>query len=566
MDSPFGLLAELTYRCPLACAYCSNPLNMADYSDELDTDEWRRVLAEARDLGVLQCHLSGGEPLLRRDLVEIVAAAHDLGLYTNLVTSALGLSRPKAEQLRAAGLDHVQVSIQADEPAVSDRIAGTPSFRRKIEAMGLVTELGWPLTVNVVLHRQNIDRVAAVLELAEEVGADRVELANTQYYGWAWRNRDALLPSRAQLEAAEVVVRAARERLRDRMDVIYVIPDYYSRYPKPCMGGWASRQLTVTPNGDVLPCPAAQSLPLPRASVRDDPLDRIWAESPVMTAFRGTDWMPDPCRSCDRRELDFGGCRCQAFQLTGDAARTDPVCHLSPDHDLVARAVEAANADSRSGDLPLIRARTGQASAPEHQRQRHCGDDQGDPAQQVRADPDEARRRPTDPQPDQRHHGGDDTEDGGREHRREPEHPQARPGEQVVQAQRQRDAEQRPRVVQLVRLGVAKGRDDEVQAVHAEGDRAHDLGDVPDGLPDLATDHQPDQRHDPVPQPEGQRDLHRALQTEWDGAEGDRHPEIVEAQHETEDEHFPDHGDTASRRRPTPAGTTLSRLASAMVE
>ena len=196
---------------------------------------------------MLQCHLSGGEPLLRRDLVEIVAAANELGLYTNLVTSALGLSRPRAEQLRAAGLDHVQVSIQADEPAVSDRIAGTPSFQRKIEAMGVVKELGWPLTVNVVLHRQNIDRVADVLALAEEVGADRVELANTQYYGWAWRNRDALLPSRAQLEAAEVVVRAARERLRDRMDVIYVIPDYYSRYPKPCMGGWASRQLTVTP-------------------------------------------------------------------------------------------------------------------------------------------------------------------------------------------------------------------------------------------------------------------------------------------------------------------------------
>jgi len=354
MDSPFGLLAELTYRCPLACAYCSNPLNMADYTDELTTDEWRRVLAEARDLGVLQCHLSGGEPLLRRDLVEIVATAYDLGLYTNLVTSALGLSRQKAEQLRAAGLDHVQVSIQADEPAVSDRIAGTPSFHRKIEAMGVVKELGWPLTVNVVLHRQNIDRVAAVLELAEEVGADRLELANTQYYGWAWRNRDALLPSRAQLEAAEVVVRAARERLRDRMDVIYVIPDYYSRFPKPCMGGWAARQLTVTPNGDVLPCPAAQSLPLPRASVRADPLARIWAEAPVMTAFRGTDWMPDPCRSCDRRELDFGGCRCQAFQLTGDAARTDPVCHLSPDHALVAEAVRAANAETRPTDLLLV--------------------------------------------------------------------------------------------------------------------------------------------------------------------------------------------------------------------
>ncbi|MDX2594418.1 MULTISPECIES: pyrroloquinoline quinone biosynthesis protein PqqE [Streptomyces] len=354
MDSPFGLLAELTYRCPLACPYCSNPLNMAGYQDELTTGEWRRVLAEASELGVLQCHLSGGEPLLRRDLVALVAHAHDLGLYTNLVTSALGLSRPRAEQLRAAGLDHVQISIQADEPAVSDRIAGIPSFRRKIEAMGVVKELGWPLTMNVVLHRHNIDRVADVLGLAEEVGADRLELANTQYYGWAWRNRDALLPSRAQLDAAEVVVRAARERLRDRMDVIYVIPDYYSRFPKPCMGGWASRQLTVTPNGDVLPCPAAQSLPLPRASVREDPLARIWAESPVMTAFRGTDWMPEPCRSCYRRELDFGGCRCQAFLLTGDAARTDPVCYLSPDHDLVARAVEAANADSRDDGPPLI--------------------------------------------------------------------------------------------------------------------------------------------------------------------------------------------------------------------
>ncbi|MFJ5017609.1 pyrroloquinoline quinone biosynthesis protein PqqE [Streptomyces griseoluteus] len=354
MDSPFGLLAELTYRCPLACPYCSNPLNLADYRDELTTGEWLRVLTEAEDLGVLQCHLSGGEPLLRRDLVELVAHAHALGLYTNLITSALGFSRPRAEELRAAGLDHVQISIQADEPAVSDRIAGIPSFRRKIEAMGVVKELGWPLTMNVVLHRHNIDRVADVLALAEEVGADRVELANTQYYGWAWRNRAALLPSRAQLEAAEAVARAAGERLRDRMDIIYVIPDYYSRYPKPCMGGWASRQLTVTPNGDVLPCPAAQSLPLPRAGVREDSLKRIWTESPVMTAFRGTDWMPEPCRSCPRREVDFGGCRCQAFLLTGDAARTDPVCHLSPDHDLVTRAVEAANAGSRDDGLPLV--------------------------------------------------------------------------------------------------------------------------------------------------------------------------------------------------------------------
>ena len=354
MDRPFGLLAELTYSCPLACPYCSNPLNLADYRDELTTAEWQRVLTEAQELGVLQLHLSGGEPLLRRDVVEIVNSANELGLYTNLITSALGLSRRRAEQLRAAGLDHVQISIQADEPAVSDRIAGTPSFERKIEAARVVKELAWPLTVNVVLHRQNIDRVADILRLAEELEADRIELANTQYYGWAWRNRDALLPSKAQLERAEAVVRAARVRLQGRMDVIYVLPDYYSQYPKPCMGGWGKRQLTVAPNGDALPCPAAHALPLPRASVREDSLARIWTESPLFQRFRGTDWMPDPCRSCHRREIDFGGCRCQAFQLTGDAARTDPVCHLSPDHRIVAETVQAANEGTTPGEGVII--------------------------------------------------------------------------------------------------------------------------------------------------------------------------------------------------------------------
>ncbi len=354
MDKPFGLLAELTYRCPLSCAYCSNPVEMAGYGDELTTAEWRRVFASAQELGVLQLHLSGGEPLLRRDLVELAATARELGMYSNLVTSALGLSRRRAEELRAAGLDHVQVSVQADEPAMSDRIAGTPSFERKIEACQLVKELGWPLTLNVVLHRQNIDRIGEVLRLAEELGADRIELANTQYYGWAWRNRGALLPSRAQLERAEPVVSAARKRLKGRMDVIYVLPDYYSRFPKPCMGGWAKRQLTVAPNGDVLPCPAAQVIPLPRASVREEPLARIWAESPLFESFRGTDWMPQPCRSCDRREIDFGGCRCQAFLLTGDAARTDPVCHLSPDHGIVADAVRAANSEQAPTEIALV--------------------------------------------------------------------------------------------------------------------------------------------------------------------------------------------------------------------
>jgi len=354
MDRPFGLLAELTYACPLHCPYCSNPLDLGGYRDELTTPEWQRVLAEARELGVLQLHLSGGEPLQRRDLVPIVRSASDLGLYTNLITSALGLSPRRAGQLRDAGLDHVQISVQADEAALSDRLAGTPSFERKMAAARLVKKLGWPLTLNVVLHRHNLDRVARILAMAEELEADRLELANTQYYGWAERNRAELLPSRTQLDRAEAAVRAAHGRLRGRMEIIYVLPDYYGRYPKPCMGGWGRRQLTVAPNGDVLPCPTAHALPLPRASVREHSLTWIWEQSALFRRFRGTGWMPEPCRSCDRRELDFGGCRCQAFQLTGDAARTDPVCHLSPDHAIVTEAVRAANEAGQPREPVLV--------------------------------------------------------------------------------------------------------------------------------------------------------------------------------------------------------------------
>ena len=353
-ERPYSLAAELTYDCPLHCPYCSNPLNMADYRDELDTQEWQRVLAEAAELGVLQFHLSGGEPLLRRDAVDIVAAACGHGMYTNLITSGLGLSRRRAAELREAGLDHVQISIQADQQELSDHIAGTRSFERKLTAARLVKELGWPLTLNVVLHRRNIDRVGEILDMAEELAADRIELANTQYYGWALRNRTALLPTRTQLQHAETTVRAARERLGGRMEIIYVIPDYYSEYPKPCMDGWGRRALTVTPNGDVLPCLAAHELPLPRASVREHSLAWIWESSPAFERFRGTSWMPEPCRSCDRREIDFGGCRCQAFALTGDAARTDPVCHLSPDHDLVADAVREVNAGEKQNDEAFV--------------------------------------------------------------------------------------------------------------------------------------------------------------------------------------------------------------------
>jgi pyrroloquinoline quinone biosynthesis protein E len=357
MDKPYALLAELTYACPLHCPYCSNPLALDDYRDELTTDEWQRVFAEAADLGVLQVHLSGGEPMQRHDIVDLVQSANELGLYTNLITSGLGFSTRRAEQLRDAGLDHVQVSIQADERDLSDQIAGTASFERKHEVTRLVKKLGWPLTLNVVLHRQNIDRIGAILDMAAAMEADRIELANTQYYGWAGRNRAELLPSREQLERAEAVVRAARG-LGDRMEIIYVIPDYYSQYPKPCMDGWARRQFTVVPNGEALPCPAAHELArglrLPSTNVREHSLEWIWAESPLFKQFRGDAWMPDPCRSCERREIDFGGCRCQAFALTGDAARTDPVCHLSPDHELVEAAVAAANDSTRPRDGVLI--------------------------------------------------------------------------------------------------------------------------------------------------------------------------------------------------------------------
>src|SRR5262245_29939134 len=343
-NQPIGLLAELTYRCPLHCPYCSNPLNLADYRDELTLEEWTRVFAEARALGVMQLHLSGGEPLQRRDLVPIVAHARGLGFYTNLITSALGLTLALAERLKAAGLDHVQISIQAAEPELSDHLAGTPSYHRKVAAARAVKALGFPLTLNVVLHRDNIDQIAAIVALAEELEADRLELANTQYYGWALHNRATLLPTWDQLQRAEPVVRAACARLAGRMQIIYVVPDYYSMYPKPCLGGWGRQQLTVVPNGDVLPCQAAgQITGLPVENVRRRPLTWIWNDSPMFNRFRGVGWMPEPCRSCPRQTVDFGGCRCQAFQLTGNAAATDPVCHLSPHHAIVADAVRAAN-------------------------------------------------------------------------------------------------------------------------------------------------------------------------------------------------------------------------------
>ena len=336
VQPPLGMLAELTHRCPLHCPYCSNPIDLVTGDDELRTDQWLSVLEQARELGVLQVHMSGGEPLARHDLVELVGRAADLGCYVNLVTSGLGLTERKLDKLAAAGVAHVQLSLQAAESALADELAGTPAHARKLEVAALIHRFDLPLTVNVVLHRANHHQVGALIELAERLGADRLELANTQYYGWGLRNRTALMPTRAQLEAAEPVVRQAKERLRDRMEIVYVVSDYYEPYPKPCMYGWGARQLTVAPNGDVLPCPAASVITgLGLDNVRNRPLAEIWYESVSFNAFRGDGWMRDPCRECPRRTVDFGGCRCQAFQLTGDAATTDPVCSLSPHRHVV---------------------------------------------------------------------------------------------------------------------------------------------------------------------------------------------------------------------------------------
>ncbi|MFF8358706.1 pyrroloquinoline quinone biosynthesis protein PqqE [Streptomyces chartreusis] len=339
---PWALLAELTHACPLHCGYCSNPLELKRRSSELSTEQWADVLRQAGELGVVQTHLSGGEPLLRRDLAEIVAAAEAAGIYTQLVTSGVGLSEPRLAALAAAGLKSVQLSVQHADPRASDRIAGRRSFAEKERAAELVRAAGLPLGMNVVLHRENLDALDALVELGVSWGVDRVELANVQFYGWGLLNRAALLPTREQLAGARDAVQRWRGRLPDGPELVWVVPDYFDGVAKPCMGGWGAVSLTVAPDGTVLPCPAAAALPdLDPPNVRDHRLDWIWDHSGAFTRYRGTDWMPDPCRGCSRREEDFGGCRCQAYALTGDATRTDPACGLSPDHGLIRGLAEA---------------------------------------------------------------------------------------------------------------------------------------------------------------------------------------------------------------------------------
>ncbi len=330
---PLALLCELTYRCNLHCPYCYNPLDLHAYRDELSTQQWRDALRQAADLGVVQAHLSGGEPTLRRDLAEIVGAASGCGLYTNLITQGTFLDDARLDDLLANGLDHIQISIQAPDADAADAIAGTVAHEKKIAALRRVAKRDVALTLNCVLHRLNHDALEDVIALAEELGIARLELANVQFYGWAFRNRAALMPTREQVLRGEAAVEAARERLRGAMEIVYVLSDYFAEFPKPCMDGWGRRFLTIAPNGAVLPCPAASAIRTLRFdNVRERPLGEIWRESEAFERYRGTAWMPEPCRSCERKEIDWGGCRCQAYLLAGDAGATDPACSRSPDH------------------------------------------------------------------------------------------------------------------------------------------------------------------------------------------------------------------------------------------
>lgn len=351
-DLPLAMLAELTHRCPLMCPYCSNPQELTARDTELTTAQWADVFRQAADLGVLQLHLSGGEPASRRDLVELVVAARKAGLYTNLITSGIGLTPARLEALNEAGLDHIQLSVQGVTAEIADRIGGYKGgFDRKMQVAEHITRLGFPLTLNAVMHRDNLDDLPATIAMAERLKARRIEIACVQFQGWALANRARLQPSRAQVDRAKAVVRDAVERLKGKLVIDFVPPDYYSDFPKACMSGWGSTGLNVTPDGTVLPCHAAQTIPhLAFESVAVRSLAEIWHESPAFNAYRGTDWLPPLCQSCDRRDLDFGGCRCQALAILGDASAPDPVCRKSPGR----AALDALLADEDNADAAFI--------------------------------------------------------------------------------------------------------------------------------------------------------------------------------------------------------------------
>lgn len=353
---PMWLLAELTYACPLQCPYCSNPLQLpSSRKDELSTEQWIEVMRQARELGAVQLGFSGGEPLVRADLEQLIGEADTMGFFCNLITSAIGLDEEKIRGFKAAGLRHIQISFQGSDAESNARFGGSDSFDHKLAMAKKVVAYKLPLGLNFVLHRQNIHQVEAFLQQALAIGAEFVELANSQYYGWALHNRDKLLPSRQQIKEAETVTNAFRDKHAGKMDVFFVAPDYYDDRPKKCSNGWGTTFITVNPRGDVLPCQSAQVIPgLNIPNVRETELKNIWLHSELFNRFRGTDWMREPCKTCPERDIDLGGCRCQAFLLTGDATNADPVCSLSPHHSVVTEAVAAAQRDSRSEVQALV--------------------------------------------------------------------------------------------------------------------------------------------------------------------------------------------------------------------
>jgi pyrroloquinoline quinone biosynthesis protein E len=351
ISNPLALIAELTHRCPLHCVYCSNPLQLAGTESELSTEQWTSVFRQSGKLGMLHAHFTGGEPLARQDLTELIAAARAAGLYTNLITSGIGLGEQRLAALVAAGLDHIQISFQDSREDSANWIAGTKAHAHKIELSHMirrrVDEKRLAFTVNLVVHRQNLDHLEEMIAFIEQMNPDRIEIAHTQYYGWALANRAALLPTRAQIDAAVEIVAAAEKRMAGRVRIDSVVPDYYAKYPKACMGGWGRRLMLINPAGTVLPCHAAEVIPgMAFENVGEKTLEWIWRESTSFCRFRGEDWMPEPCRSCDRRTEDFGGCRCQAFLLAADATVTDPACSLAPAHGIVEAAVREANSDA----------------------------------------------------------------------------------------------------------------------------------------------------------------------------------------------------------------------------
>ena len=354
---PFWLLAELTYRCPLHCVFCYNPLNYAAIENELTTAEWVKVMREARQLGAAQLGFSGGEPLMRDDLEELVDEAHRLGFYTNLITSGVGLNEKRIQALKTAGLDHIQLSFQDSTQEMNDFLSSTKTFELKKRVAALIKQYDYPMVMNVVLHRHNLPHIDKIIEMALSLEAEYVELANTQYYGWAMKNREHLIPSHQQLIDAEAIVNQYREKIGKTCKLLFVVPDYFENRPKACMNGWGSVFLGVGPDGAALPCHNAREIPgLDIPNVRDHSMREIWYESKAFNFFRGYEWMQEPCRSCDEKSKDFGGCRCQALMLAGDASKTDPVCSKSPDHGVIEKIIHMAGQTEKKPDpvFPLI--------------------------------------------------------------------------------------------------------------------------------------------------------------------------------------------------------------------